>query len=501
MFEGVGMISIRFGPLVVAFLALLCAAQDQHPSPFAEAGHTFRTLASFNGPDGSVPFDPLTQGTDGNFYGTTYEGGAGPYCNLRGGCGAVFKITPSGGLTTLYNFCSQPNCADGVNPLGGLVQATNGNFYGTTYGANGNNGTVFKLTLAGELTTLYSFCPNGGDCSDGADPIAGLVQAAGGDLYGTTQSGGAYFGGTVFKITPLGKLTTLHSFGNNGDGLQPMGVLVQASDGDFYGTTSNGGVGDNCSNYNNNDCGTVFKITPAGKLTTLYAFCRQINCSDGTSPQAGVIQASDGNFYGTTSGGGTENQGTIFRITPSGEFTTLYSFCIQENCADGYEPVAALIQATDGNLYGTTYGGGASGLGTVFRLSAHGDFTTLHSFDAMDGGSLYGGLIQGTNGPFYGTTGVGGTGSDGSVFGLAVGLRSFVETRPTSGEVAERVTILGTNLNGATSVTFNGTEAKFKIASGSEIVTDVPAGATTGKVRVKTPARTLVSNLVFRVKK
>lgn len=499
--------------LLLAILALVYGFLDARvPTSFASSkaelprmnrigeAQTFKTLASFSGTNGNYPqYGSLLQGFDGNFYGTTYEGGVSIHCFFREGCGIVFKITPRGKLNTVYNFCALPNCADGANPVAGLVQTADGNLYGTAFdgGATGW-GTVFKITAQGKLTTIYTFCAQGPPCPNGSGPLGGLMQATDGNFYGTTQSGGAYFGGTVFKITPQGKLTTLHSFGNGGDGLQPMGVLVQATDGDFYGTTSNGGVGNNCYNYNNNYCGTVFKITPAGKLTTIYAFCRQVNCSDGASPWAGLIQTSDGNFYGTTSEGGMPNEGTVFRMTPAGKLTTLHTFCTEGNCPDGGGPIAPLVQA-DGGLYSTTSGGGPLGYGTVFKITPEGTLNTLFSFDSTNGCCPYAGLAQSTNGTFYSTTAGGGAANKGTIFSFAMGLCPFVEMEPASGKVGAAVIILGNNLTSASSVRFNGTAASFTVVSSTEIKTTAPSGATTGFVTVTTPNNTLKSNVVFRV--
>jgi uncharacterized repeat protein (TIGR03803 family) len=261
----------------------------------------------------------------------------------------------------LYSFCQGFECSDGSIPEAALVQATDGNFYGTTaYGGESGNcetsgcGTIFKITPSGALTTLYSFSG-----TDGSIPEAAVLQATDGNFYGTTAGGGAssncgtYGCGTVFRITASGTLTTLHSF-SGADGESPE-ALVQATDGNFYGTTAIGGA------YND---GTVFKITPSGTLTTLYSFCQQPNCADGSSPSAGLIQATDGNLYGITGIGGAYNDGTVFKITPSGTLTTLHSF----SGADGSYPRAALVQATDGNFYGTAYEGGPNSAGTVFRL-------------------------------------------------------------------------------------------------------------------------------------
>ena len=455
------------------------------------SAQTLTTLHSFDVTDGEDPIAGLIQATDGNFYWTTEIGGAHGY-------GAVFKITPTGKLTTLYSFCSQSGCADGERPYGVLVQATNGDFYGTTFfgGANCTDeacGTVFKITPSGTLTTLYSFCSQSG-CTDGSLPLGTLIQATNGDLYGTTETGGTCVFtqgcGTVFKITPSGVLTTLYRFcaqTNCPDGEEPYAGLVQAANGNFYGTTEYGGT--------ETLAGTVFKITPSGTLTTLYSFCSQSGfCTDGESPTGTLVQAANGNFYGTTLSGGADLAGTVFKITPSGTLTTLHTF----SGTDGQDP-EALVQATNGNLYGTTFSGGANGDGTIFEITPNGTLATLHMFDGTDGENSGAGLVQATNGNFYGTTEDGGVNGDGTVFSLSVGLGPFVEAQPTSGKVGAAIKILGTKLTGATSVSFNGTAATFIVVSSSEIATTVPVGATTGKVQVTTPGGTLTSNVSFRV--
>ena len=377
---------------------------------------TLTTLHSFDSTDGAYPWAALVQATDGNLYGTTQEGGANGY-------GTVFKITPSGTLTTLHSF----DIMDGASPQAGLVQATDGNLYGTTLGGGANGvGTVFKITPSGTLTTLYSFCSESG-CTDGYGLVAGLVQATDGNFYGTTQVGGANVlcpvpgdlgCGTVFKITPSGTLTTLHSFCSESgcaDGAEPYAGLVQATDGSLYGTTATFGA---------NGVGTVFKITPSGTLTTLYSFCPQSGCADGAEPNAALVQATDGNFYGTAFEGGANGVGTVFKITPSGTLTTLHSF----DNMDGAFPQAGLVQAADGNFYGTMrLDGDTSTHGTVFKITPGGTLTTLYRFCAQSGGcpdgsQPYAGLVQDTNGKFYGTTYYGGTNNVGTVFSLAVGL-------------------------------------------------------------------------------
>jgi uncharacterized repeat protein (TIGR03803 family) len=221
--------------------------------------------------------------------------------------------------------------------------------------------------------------------------------------------------------------------------------------------------------------------------------------TDGIQPQAGLVQASNGSLYGTTQGGGTNNEGTVFKITQGGTLTSLHSFCSQTGCPDGSSPYAGLVQATDGNLYGTTKFGGANNDGTIFKITLSGTLTTLHSFDATDGSDPYAALVQDTNGSFYGTTLTNGSNTYGTVFRLSVGLPPFLETQTTSGKVGAAVKILGAKLTGATSVTFNGTAAVFKVVSNSLITTTVPQGATTGFISVTTPQRKLKSNRKFVV--
>src|ERR1022692_1581388 len=314
----------------------------------AVPGQTLTMLHSFDGTDGKNPNAALVQAPNGDFYGTASAGGAN-------GHGTIYKITPSGTLTTTHSF----DLTDGGSPYSALTRATNGDFYGTTWagGASGG-GTVFKVTPGGTLTTVYSLC--GDFCPGGGNPNAGLVQTPNGDFYGTTYGGGdiiCYMGcGTIFSITPSGTLTTLYSFCsadiNCPDGENPVAGLVEASNGDFYGASYWGG---------SNQYGTLFEMTPGGSFTTLHTFCSQ-GCSDGYHP-SGVIQATDGNLYGTTQFAGTTNGGAIFKMTTSGALTTLYGFCAQSGCPDGENPFVALVQDTDGNFYGTTSAGGANGYG------------------------------------------------------------------------------------------------------------------------------------------
>ena len=400
-------------------------------------GTFYRTLNSFDGTDGGAfPAGvSLVQATDGNFYGITESGGA--YNNsmfCQGGCGTVFKVTPQGALTTLYSFCAQSNCTDGAVPFGGLALGRDGNLYGTTtvggaYNCNSHRcGTVFKITTGGSLATLYSFCSQS-NCADGSYPLAGLVQGSDGNFYGTTYEGGSddfcpLDGcGTVFVITPGGTLTTLYRFCPQMgclDGANPIAGLVQGNDGNFYGTSQA-------------SLGTVFKMTPQGTLTTLYSF----SGLDGAYPRGVLVQGSDGNFYGTTEAGGGGGLGicseygcgTVFRITSAGTLTTLHSFAY----SDGASPVARLAQTADGNFYGATDNGGAYTFGTLFKITPAGTLTTLYVFQGYptDGAGPDSGLAPGSNGFFYGTTGGGGSYDSGTVYIFGV-VSTCAECRPVT---------------------------------------------------------------------
>ena len=357
-------------------------------------GATLTTLHYFfYGGDGAYPYAGLVQAADGGLYGATYGyfEGYGP--------GAIFKIANNGTTPiALHHFSG----SDGAFPSAGLIQTADGNLYGTTQsggqpgGASGY-GTIFKMATDGTVTTLYAFSG-----SDGAYPWAGLLQAADGDLYGTTSSGGAGYG-TIFKIATDGtSFTTLHTFANS-DGAVPLGGLIQGADGYLYGTTSSVGA----SGY-----GTIFKIDTYGtSLITLHSFVN----SDGANPYASLIQATDGKLYGTTALGGASGKGTVFKIaTDATSFATLHNFV----GSDGIHPLAGLLQAADGSLYGTTFESGA-GYGTIFKIDTNGtSLTTLHAFVNSDGANPYAGLIQAADGNLYGTATAGGPDGGGVVFKL-----------------------------------------------------------------------------------
>ena len=355
--------------------------------------------------DGSSPYAGLVLDTKGNLYGTTYRGGAN-------GKGTVFEVNGPGSETVLYSFCSQSGCKDGYHPEAGLILA-NGNLYGTAYDGGAHEaGVVFEITGNQTESVIYSFCVKR-HCADGYYPHSDLVRDNNGNLFGTTQFNGAYGGGTVYEVSATGTETVVYSFcaqPNCADGSGPRAGLVLDANGNLYGTTFGGGA---------NGKGTVFKVTPNGTETVLHSFCSQAGCKDGSNPLADLVIDTNGNLYGTTVNGGANGKGTIFEVSANGGETVLYDFCSQRACRDGSMPKAGLIMDTQGNLYGTTFFGGAQqGRGTVFELSASGAETVLHSFRAngTDGYNPVAKLVMDGKGNLYGTTLAGGANKGGTVF-------------------------------------------------------------------------------------
>ncbi len=400
----------KFGPQVSALVAIPSAfvvIALLSLAPDAGAQVTFEVVHPFTGsPDGANPSGPLVQATDGNFYGMTLLGGTL-------GVGTIYQVQPDGTTTVLHSFTSAPS--DGANPAGAVTQATDGNFYGTTQlGGTFGLGTVYQMTPDGTVTILHSFTHDDG----AAVPAGTLIQASDGNLYGTTfytdhDDRTGYFtgGGTAFQITLDGTLTILHQFAGGADGYGPNGGLVQASDGTLYGSTRYTG-GDDMGHFFGG--GTVFQMTLDGTVTTLHEFA---GGTDGYQPFAGLVIATDGTFYGTTGAGGMPNQGTVFQIASDGTIAIVHAFA---SGAEGAQPFAGLIQATDGNFYGTTQRAGALNNGTVFTIATDGTVTTLHDVDSGAEGAAPQALIQGIDGNFYGTT-LGQIGAhSGSVFRLSV---------------------------------------------------------------------------------
>ncbi len=480
---------------------------------------TLTTLASFDNTNGAYPDSALTLGSDGNFYGTTTSGGNLSLTNLNGasGCGTIFRITSDGALTTLASFAYSNSI------VSGLTQGNDGNFYGTTeYDDDNNFGAVFKVTPNGTLTTLLSFAGTNGAYPDaalvlgkdgglygttygggihddgtvfqvttngtlttlvslawtnGANPAAALTLGRDGSIYGTTFYGGIDGYGSVFRATTNGTLTTLVSFSADPNGAAPIAVLTQGSDGDFYGTTARGpdsGSGTvfkittngifntlttaiseaydqapgpgvvlgndgnfyGTSEYNlgslGGGAGSIFQMATNGTVTTLASF----DYTNGRNPYAGLTLGNDGNFYGTTASGGSHNVGTVFKITTNGTLTSLVSFA----GTNGANPYGGLTLGNDGNFYGTTHGGGKFNIGTVFRVLTNGALTTLVSFSYTNGANPFAGLTLGNDGNLYGTTDAGG-----SFGGNVISIFGTVFRVSTNGALTTLVSFAGTN--------------------------------------------------------
>ena len=385
---------------------------------------SYKVLHAFTGsPDGALPYAGLVGDTAGNFYGTTFKGGTGNCVDSDRikGCGVVFELDSSGKETVLYSF---GNGADGAYPRAGLLLDATGNLYGTTALAGDLTcnppdgcGVVFEIATSGKETVLYTFHS---ESANGAGPDGGLIRDAAGNLYGTTNGGGEYGLGVVFKLDAAGKETVLHSFiGNSaGDGAYPIAGLVLDATGDLYGTTPQGGRG--CPGKGG--CGTVFKLDQAGMETVLHRFTgRRFPPEDGETPYGGLVRDSEGNLYGTTYSGGSHVFGTVFKLSAAGKVIVLHNF--DPSSGDGGYPAAGLTRDKLGNSYGTTYQGGTSNKGTVFKVDKAGSETVLHSFTGGGAGANpYSGLVRSMNGNLYGTTWDGGSGScsDGQRAGCGV---------------------------------------------------------------------------------
>ena len=460
-------------------------------------------LADFNGTNGYLPLSSVIQATDGNFYGTTYGYWQAPIGN-------VFQVTQAGELRSIYKFCSQANCADGNTPSA-VILGSDGDLYGTTaFGGSSavsaiGSGTIFKMTLGGEITTLYTFCTVAA-CTDGQYPT-GLILASDGNFYGTASgSGDPQSLGTLFRISPDGKFSVLHSFcasKNCADGAGPS-LPIQGADGNFYGTTGSGGAANG---------GVAYQFTASGKYKVLHNFCDGGNgpCPDGSYLPT-IVQGANGNFYGITEAGGRYDSGVVFELTPAGKYTVLHSFPVG---LAGF-PQTQLTLASDGNFYSTTGGGApwtwdAAVLGEIFEITKAGKYKRLVPFQATasDGYSPLAALFQATDGNFYGTTAyggirtccIGGESGYGTVFQFSNGLGPLVETVPTASKVGKSVLILGNGLIGTSSVKFNGVAATFTVESDTYIRATVPAGATTARFQSSLPSGTLNSSPRFVVTK
>jgi uncharacterized repeat protein (TIGR03803 family) len=440
--------------LVLASAALLQAQTYTDLFDFDGTGHG--CCSTFPG--------TLAQGRDGNLYGTAVSGGAN-------GRGAIYKITLGGTITSLHDF----NVTDGSGPQGGLSLGMDGNFYGSTNGGgSGSGGTVFKITPAGVHTVIYNFVSS----ATGGFPRSSPVQGADGKLYGTTSIGGAI----VYKLTTAGALTKLATLGAECDTPLTLGV-----DGKFYGITNVGGT---------HNRGSVFSVTPAGVLKTVYSF----NDPTGALPYGPIMQGADGNFYGTASTGGTLGSGVVYKMTPAGVYTVLHNF---DNAtrANGITPTTGLVQGSDGFLYGVTSGGGTSLDGTIFSIKTDGTgFSVLHSFDGAHGATPYSQPLLHTNGKIYGLTNQGGAHNDGVLYSFANGLKASVTPVVLKGaKVGTGVGLLGQNLSTTTQVLFGSTPATFTLGANGFMMVHPVAGSTTGTITVKEPGGNLLSRQTFKI--
>ena len=457
--------------LLVAAL-LLCVGA------FVQA-QTVTTIYNFadNGISGANPwYVTLVQGTNGNLYGTTYNGGV----DLAG---TIFNVTTSGSQKLIHSFSG--TATDGAYPTGGLTLGTDGSFYGTTMqGGNVSMGTLFKITPTGTLTILHNF----NSFKDGAFPWGPPILASDGNFYGTTSGGGINGRGVVYKITSSGTLTKIYQFDVT-HGYSPIAPPTQGTDGFLYIPVSQGGT-----SY----CGTILQMSTSGVINNIYNF----PCGPGGSfPIGPLVQASNGNFYSTTQDGGTNGEGVIYQVTPSLAVTVLHSFGAV--FGDGTYPSAGLLLATDGNYYGSSSDGGANGDGTLFNTSTTGTYNSLYSFNNTANLTQMSPLappIQATNGLLYGVTEFGGPTNNGTIYSLNMGLAPFVNMALFTAKEGNTVTILGTHLKGTTEVTFNGRTANFKVISDTHLTATVPMGSTTGPIQVTTPGGVLLSRKTFVVK-
>jgi uncharacterized repeat protein (TIGR03803 family) len=423
-------------------------------------GSNFQVIYTFTDSDGANPNAGVIQGSDGALYGTTVNGGSN-------GDGVVFKVNPDGSnFQVLYTFTGGN---DGAYPYAGVIQGRDGALYGTTPdgGANGF-GVLFKVNPDGSnFQVLHSFSYN-----DGANPYAGVIQGRDGALYGTTEVGGANGVGVVYKVNPDGSnFQVLYTFTGGSDGANPTAGVIQSRDGALYGTTVFGG---------SNNYGVVFKVNPDGSnFQVIYTF----KDSDGAYPSAGVIQGSDGALYGTTPDGGVNGDGVVYKVNPDGSnFQVIYTF----KGSDGANPEAGVIQGKDGALYGTTYNGGSNGDGVVYKVNPDGsNFQVLHTFSALDNNSdnpdgalPYAGVIQGRNGNLYGTTNGGGADGLGVIFRIGPQALFLNPNNAPAGSNNLTLTLLGNGFAQNDTLLWNGTTSITPTsvsADGTQIQATIPA--------------------------
>ena len=400
----------------------------------------------------------MAEGPDDALYGVTAAGGTQ-------GKGTVFRVGSEGGLTTRHNF----DGVHGSTPVGGLTLGPDGDLYGMAeHGGAHGYGEIFRITPAGSFTVLYSFTGE----ADGGYPVSPLITGSDGALYGTS------YPGVAFRITKTGRFSVLTKIPTTS-----YGPLVQAYNGSLYGVTEFGGK------YS---AGTVYRID-GSVCTVLHSF----DGPSGSYPVGGLVQGSDGNFYGTTTAGGTTNAGVIYEITGQGTYKVLLSFD-NRHPLGGYQSYAGLVEGGNGDLYGVTIWGGKTGDGVIFSVNLSGAYSVLYNFDSPVGTGAYATPVQDTNGFLYGMTNRGGGGKTGVIYRFADGSPAFVRLVSSNGVVGSTVNIVGHGFSGATSVSFNGTPASFRVLSDTLLSAVVPSGET-GIVDVVTSQGQLFSFTIYRV--
>jgi len=469
--------------ILVVALSLAVAASAQTASPVITPLFIFPCNASFVCSDGYFPIS-LIEGSDGNFYGAAVGGGAG--LNAQG---TIFKITPTGQISVIYSFAESSNGSlpNGSAPIS-VVEGTDGFLYGTTSENGGNGfGTVFKLSKSGVLQTLHNFCGTE-TCADGANP-GFLMQALDGNFYGAT---GPTLPPTsvLFRITPAGSFKVLHTFDTES---QPDGAgvfnMLQASDGNFYGTTV---AGEQFKPYN-----SVFRFDPAtGKYTILHGFDTP-NIYLPNVATSGLAMASTGELFGLQAGS------ELYQISLAGKYQRL-SVLSTVDFFDGN-----ILAASDGNLWGDFLGGDCGGQGIAFAATTTGSVLQSLTFDCNTVGEQPAGMIQAADGKLYGVTlGNGGVSStdevtNGTIWTIDAGLPApapvVVAFRPSSGQVGSKILLQGNHFVGTTAVSLNGVSAAFQVLSVNYISLTVPTGATSGTILVTNAGGTTTSTGVFTV--
>jgi uncharacterized repeat protein (TIGR03803 family) len=458
--------------VAAAVLVLASAASAQH-----KAVGLYEYPITSNNTYAITNTSLMAQGPDGNLYMTDQLDG-------EYGLGSVYNISPSGEFTSFYSFCAEGGgcVTTGALPDGGVTLGSDGNFYGTVQnGGTHGFGQVFKLTPEGVHTAVYNF--TGANPGDGGAPDYPVFLATDGDLWGVQNVSTC---GGLFKLTLKGVISNFPLAAPACDNGSIPNLPTEGSDGNFYGTTEEGG-GSPCQP----GCGVVYKATAAGKIKVLHAF----QGPDGAFPQGVLVEGPDGNFWGVTE----QYTAGIFKISSSGEFSAVHTFAGPPNDVDF--PVAGLTLGSDGNFYGVA-GGGSDGAGAIFEVTPAGDFSVLYSFPAAAGPPGFGpctALFQSTNGKFYGNTCGNSLGDTGFFYSFDVGLPPFVRTSTQSGAVGAKVTFLGQDFTGATEVEFGGASATFKIISDTELTAVVPAAAVTGIVSVVTSSGTVTALRNFKV--